>query len=361
MQAQFKHHTLFFQKKIRRVLLWFVVVLFLVGVLFLTQFLMRYKLTPRILWQVLWGKTTSVVQSNYRTNIVLLGIGGATHEGGSLTDTIIVVSVGLVTHDVVLISLPRDIWIPSLKDRINSAYLYGEEKSPGSGLVLAKSAVEEVVGIPIHYSILIDFEGFKHMIDAVDGIDVVIADTFTDPLYPIAGRETDECGGDLTFACRYETVTFTKGIEHMSGERALKYTRSRHAEGDAGTDFARGARQQAVLVGLKNKLTQKEILSNVEKMKAFITTTQQTITTDMPVTDTLLIGRSFIGTSPIVRTGILTQDEPEKNKIGLLINPPLWQYDDKWVLIPKHTDFKQIGKYIACVIENQSNCEEFMK
>src|SRR3989344_5731801 len=331
MQAQFKHHTLFFQKKIRRVLLWFVVVLFLVGVLFLTQFLMRYKLTPRILWQVLWGKTTSVVQSNYRTNIVLLGIGGATHEGGSL------------------------------KDRINSAYLYGEEKSPGSGLVLAKSAVEEVVGIPIHYSILIDFEGFKHMIDAVDGIDVVIADTFTDPLYPIAGRETDECGGDLTFACRYETVTFTKGIEHMSGERALKYTRSRHAEGDAGTDFARGARQQAVLVGLKNKLTQKEILSNVEKMKAFITTTQQTITTDMPVTDTLLIGRSFIGTSPIVRTGILTQDEPEKNKIGLLINPPLWQYDDKWVLIPKHTDFKQIGKYIACVIENQSNCEEFMK
>ena len=362
MQTQFKVHTRFFRPRSgRRIFLWFVIGLLLIGLFFLTRALIRYQLTPNVLWQVLWGETSLLTQANQQTNIVLLGIGGQNHEGGDLTDTMMVASIGLNKHDVVLVTLPRDIWIPTLKDKINAAYSLGEEKTPGGGMLLAKAAVEEVVVLPIHFGVLIDFAGFQKMIDAVGGIDVLVGVTFTDPLYPIAGRETDECGGDPLFACRFETVTFTKGAEHMGGERALKYVRSRHAEGDSGTDFARGTRQQAVLIGLKNKLMQKDIFTNIGILRNFLASLQETIVTDMPLNQTLLLSRLFLGVTPEIRTAALTQDEPEKKKVGLLVNPPLWQYSGAWVLTPKHDGFSQIGKYISCVIENQSNCEELMK
>ena len=67
-----------------------------------------------------------------------------------------------------------------------------------------------------------------------------IPKAFTDSQYPIAGKENDACGGDATFACRYKTVQFQAGSQHMDGKTALMYVRSRHAEGDEGTDFARG-------------------------------------------------------------------------------------------------------------------------
>ncbi len=85
------------------------------------------------------------------------------------------------------------------------------------------------------------------MIDALGGIDVQVGSSFRDEWYPITGKENDLCGGDPQYRCRYRTVTFTKGIVHMDGDMALTYVRSRHAQGESGTDFSRGARQQEVI------------------------------------------------------------------------------------------------------------------
>ena len=84
---------------------------------------MTYKLTPGIIIDLASGQTTRLKQSQGRTNILLLGIGGGMHEGADLTDTIMVASVGLTNKDTVLLSVPRDIWLTNLKDKINIVIL----------------------------------------------------------------------------------------------------------------------------------------------------------------------------------------------------------------------------------------------
>lgn len=312
-------------------------------------------LSPSLLWQVVRNDTSRMQQTGGRTNMLLLGVAGADHEGSSLTDTMIVFSINPISKDMVLISIPRDVWMPDLKDKINSAYAYAEVKQQGSGFGEARKAVETVVGMPIHYTVKIDFSGFTKMIDLLGGIDVEIAQSFTDPLFPIAGKENDECGGDRTYACRYETVTFTKGTEHMDGKRALTYVRSRHAEGDNGTDFARSQRQQAVIAAFKNKLVKSATWSNRALITKLLDQVKQTVTTDMSNEELVLIGRAFSTASDKARTAVLAQEINETK--GLFSNPPTKDYEGKWVLVPKHQTYDRIHEYIVCVIENESKCE----
>jgi len=113
--------------------------------------------------------------------------------------------------------------------------------------VLAKSVAEEIVGIPVHYAVVVDFDFFQKVIDELGGIEVDVETDFVDDRYPIKGREDDLCNGDPKFSCRYETVEFKKGLQFMDGGAALKFVRSRNAEGDEGTDLARIARQEKVI------------------------------------------------------------------------------------------------------------------
>ena len=191
---------------------------------------------------------------DHQVTVLILGIPGKNYQGGTLSDSIIVANYNLKTHQLLTISLPRDIWSNTLKDKINTAYAYGETKQKNGGLKLAKAEVEAVIGNPIQYSTVVDFAEFKEMIDFLGGIDVDIERSFTDKQFPIPGRENDQCGGDQEFKCRYETISFQKGITHMDGSTALKYVRSRHATGVEGSDFARNRRQQKVLAAIKNEL-----------------------------------------------------------------------------------------------------------
>src|SRR3989344_5610691 len=117
---------------------------------------------------------------NGRTNVLLLGIGGMGHEGPDLTDTIILASVDKDAKDVVLISIPRDLWVPNLAAKINSAYAYGQEKQNGQGLDLAKKTVSTLLGLPVHYAFRIDFDGFIRGVDLVGGLDIDVENSFAD-------------------------------------------------------------------------------------------------------------------------------------------------------------------------------------
>ncbi len=361
MSAVFKRKFLSIFPNFKRVLLGLV----LASVIFVSVFLLllskQHQISLTTVPDLILGNTQKLKSYQNRTNILLLGIGGENHDGGNLTDTMIVVSIDFNKKDALLLHVPRDIWIGSLKDKINAAYEVGESKNKGDGFVLAKATVEEIIGIPIHYAVLIDFAGFKDMIDTVGGIDVEIPEAFTDPLYPIAGRENDLCSGDKTFACRYETVTFTKGHEHMDGTRALKYVRSRHAAGATGTDFSRGQRQELVLAALKNKLLSNKILFNPAVLWKLRTIAAKTTSSDLKTTELLLLGRAFLGGTPTIRSDGLTQDIPEKGENGLLIHPSPALYDGKWVLIPKDSDFVQIGKYVSCLLDPVAHCEQWLK
>src|SRR5260221_5810884 len=213
--------------------------------------------------------TTRIQTNNGRINVLILGKGGAGHDAPDLTDTMILASVSTISNKMTLISIPRDIWISTLSDKINSAYMKGREKQPdGGGLVLAKSIVEEVMGTQINYAIVIDFGGFKDVINALDGIIVDVKTGFTDTQYPIAGRENDLCE-DLTakigktYTCRYETITFNSGLQTMDGDTALKFVRSRHAAGAEGTDIARAARQQLIISSIVKKAITPQVFTNL--------------------------------------------------------------------------------------------------
>lgn len=293
-------------------------------------------------------KEPQVRQDNDRTNILLLGVGDASHDGPNLTDTIILVSVNTKTNDVALISIPRDIWIDSLKDKINSAYAFGEEKQKGGGLTLSRATVSEILGIPVHYSIRVNFTGFKEAVDLIGGVTVNVDNTLDDYLYPIEGKENDLCDGDPEFKCRHEHLHIDKGPTQMDGTLALKYVRSRYAEGDEGSDFARSKRQQKVLIALKNKVISPQIILDPNKIRDLIKIFGDNIDTDIKNEEIDDLAKIAIRTNKNldtnkIRSFPLDMGDEKTSREGLLMNPPTWQYG-AWVLIPKegNNDWKNI-------------------
>jgi len=252
-------------------------------------------------------------------NILLLGYGGGMHQGAYLTDTMIVAHVDLEKKKAVLISIPRDIWVkvPTRSDsfysKINAVYQMGlfpedypdldrkyiSSENP-SGLV--KKVVGDVTGLKIDYYVAVDFQGFVNAIDTLGGVNINVTNSFTDPEYPIEGKEDDLCGKKeedlpeldkiatesavLAFPCRYETVTFTKGLTQMDGETALKFARSRHSLEDGG-DFRRAQRQQQVIDAVKNKVLS---INFIPKIVPFIDELGDHITTDVKADRFILEG-----------------------------------------------------------------------
>jgi LCP family protein required for cell wall assembly len=205
-----------------------------------------------------------------RVTVLLLGFGGAGHDGGYLTDTLQVMSFEPRTGTVTLISVPRDLWIqlPSYQGRggywgrINEAYAVGmgqvDRDDPNvpyakheAGGQLAAKAVSQVLGIPIDYWISLDFVGFRRFIDAIGGVDVNVERAFTDTEYP----NNDDADIDPS----YRTVHFDAGLQHMDGATAIIFARSRHAPED-GSDFGRSRRQQLLMAAVKDKVVSVETI-----------------------------------------------------------------------------------------------------
>lgn len=289
---------------------------------------------------------SQIAAADGRTNILVMGKAGKGETAPDLTDTMIVISVSHSKQAISSISFSRDIWIPEIRAKINSAYYWGNQKSPGGGLSLAKETVGNIFGIPIQYAVVIDFSGFKDIIDVLGGINVNVEQAFTDSNYPIAGKENDTCGGDPTYRCRYETIHFDKGIQFMNGETALKFVRSRMAKGDQGTDFAREARQQEVIQAIKEKVLSSQILLNPVKIWNLYQVTVKNIETDIPLSADTILARRVAD----VRGNVSSYVLPEE----LLYNPPISaRYDFQYVFIPKAGDWSQVQDFIRKSLSEQ--------
>ena len=202
------------------------------------------------------GTLAYKVHHGQRVNILLLGYGGAGHDGGYLTDSIQVLSVQ-GTDRVALTSIPRDTFVKvmafanggSYEGKINAAFeiplskgAFGKVKAEydtgfDGGGSLASKVIGDYLGVPIDYWVGVDFTAFKKVVDAIDGVDVVNPYTLDDPLYPLG-----ETGG-------YTHIHFNAGPLHLTGDQALVYVRERHAD----SDFGRARRQQQVMSAIKEK------------------------------------------------------------------------------------------------------------
>jgi LCP family protein required for cell wall assembly len=289
--------------------------------------------------------TADIRSYNGRINFLILGKGGEDHTAPDLTDTIVFISVSLGRPSIVSVSIPRDIWIPSIRAKINSAYYWGKQREPGGGgLILAKATAEEIIGRPINYAAVIDFGGFTKIIDVLGGIGVDVKNGFIDSKYPIAGRENDTCGGDPNYKCRYETVEFKKGIQKMDGETALKYVRSRNAEGDEGTDIAREGRQETVIKAIKNKIFSREVLLSPKKLIALYKAVMEYTETDATPSVFAVIARRII----VSRNNIVSEIIPEE----YLINPPKsFKYDNLYVFVPKSGSWDNVHVWVKSLLD----------
>ena len=299
---------------------------------------------PLKAFKVIKSPQSVLKTTNNRTNILLLGMGGAGHEAPNLTDTIIFFSINPTTHDAVSISLPRDFWIPSLRAKINTAYYYGDQKKPGGGLILAKASAEEVLGQPIHYALALNFDGFIRAIDLVGGIDIDIPQTFDDFKYPIPGKETAQ-----PESSRYQPLHFDAGFQHFDGQTALKYVRSRNAEGEQGTDFARSRRQQQVILSFKQTLLSTQTLLNPQRLIKLKHIFADSLIHDFSDTEIIALAKLALSFNQSqVRSGIL--DAGDQDNPGLLINPPQTsRYDYQWVLTPR-TSIDSVHQYVTDLI-----------
>jgi len=286
-------------------------------------------------------------------NILLLGIGGGTHAGSTLSDALIVANYNFKTNQLTTISLPRDIWSETLRDKINSAYAYGEAKQKNGGFILAKAEVSPIVGMPIQYATVLNFSQFEELIDFLGGIDINVERSFTDKKFPIPGKEDDTCSGDEEYRCRYETIRFQKGIVHMNGKTALSFVRSRNAEGIEGTDFARSRRQQRVIEALKNKLFQMKYAS-LDQWKKLYSILDRLIIRDITNQQGAIMVKNIILKGKFVHKEVILTEE-------FFTVPNSLNYDGKYVLIPQGEGYETIHRYISCHLKNGSSCENIKK
>lgn len=326
-----------------------------------------------ILFQLLFSHGIELKKSDGNINVLLLGTGGGKHEGPDLTDTIIFASIDTNKNKVVLVSIPRDLWIIDLNRKINTAYAVGNSRKKGGGIILTSAVVSKILNQSVDYVVRIDFNGFVKVVDILEGIDIDVQSAFDDYKYPITGKENDSCGyldEDIKafiatasseidiqekFICRYKHLHFDKGIVHMDGQTALELVRSRHSEGSDGTDFSRSKRQEQVIKGIMDKVFSINFFLNPAKVISVFDALKDSIDTNIKeeeMDDFIKLVNKMKEAK--IESVVLDYGDKQKGRSGLLVNPPISSaYENQWVLIPRigNNNFSEIHKYVECEIK----------
>ena len=186
-----------------------------------------------------------------RVNVLIVGLDLNDWRGGNnapLSDTMILLTLDPLSKTAGMLSIPRDLWvsIPGFDNgKINTAYQLGEAyKLPNGGPGLALATVEKQLGVPIQYYAQIDFEAFVYFIDQLEGVKIdvpndIMVDIYDDP---------------------YGKIMIRPGIQTLSGEYALAYARARNSQGG---DFDRSARQQQVIMGIRQRILEFDVLPSL--------------------------------------------------------------------------------------------------
>lgn len=296
------------------------------------------------------------------TNILILGQGDDSHQGVDLTDTMIVASFDPhKTKSVVMLSIPRDLYVRKTQNmgrgRINSLYRdykvslirKGTDKTLASRMAMEELAKEvgQMVGVQIHRVARADFIGFQQVVDALGGVDINVPQTIVDTTYP---------GPNYS----YTTFRIEAGPQHLDGETALKYARSRHST----SDFSRSARQQQLLVAIAQRAREKGILRSPSTLTSLYKTVSEHTETTMSLRE--LIGmaawahdidRSHIITGQINNVSGIAGGPSEAG--GFLYNPPMAAYGGAYVLMPVPVrgggdPYTAIRTYMQLMMQNRT-------
>ncbi|OQY47047.1 MAG: hypothetical protein B6242_06050 [Anaerolineaceae bacterium 4572_78] len=262
------------------------------------------------------GVTLPDYENKERVNILLLGIDKRPGEKYARSDTIIVITIDPENKTAGMVSIPRDLYlqIPDyVQTRINKAHYYGEKDGyPGGGPALAMRTIQENFGIPIHFYIKVDFNGFREIVDTIGGIDVDVPHAIDDPTFP-----------DNDYG--YDPFYISAGQHHLDGSTALKYARTRKTPR---SDFGRAERQQQVLVAIKDKSLQFDIIPKIPELW---TTAGNVVETDLQLVDVVELAE-LANTIQHENIEMVVLDESYTNNYttdaGAMVLVPAWDKID---------------------------------
>ena len=216
-------------------------------------------------------ETPATAQS--RVTVLFTGIDHTIQRTESLTDTLLIASIDPITHKVAMVSFPRDITDFPMWDgtvftgKINSLMTYAKnhpKQFPDGPLPTLVHELSFLLGTPIYYYAALDIDGFRQMIDAVGGVTVNVQRDIIDSRYDWLD------GSPRGFYLK-------AGEQVMNGRLALAYVRSRYGIGD--NDFTRAARQQQLLLALRDKLIDPVMIT---KLPTLLQVAGTTIWTNFP-------------------------------------------------------------------------------
>lgn len=288
----------------------------------------------------------SPIRSDRPTNILILGYGGPGHGGPYLTDSMLLLSIKPRGQEAVIVSIPRDLVAPipalpangTISARINLAYAIGVDRqsfpnvraswrSPTGGGDLAAATVAEVTGQPVDYWIAVDFKAFRQVVDALHGIDVAIPETLDDPYFP-AGETT-----------AYTHIHFDAGLQHLNGEQALEYARSRQTT----SDFDRSRRQRLMLLAIQHRIGS---LGSPAQLVGLVSALRDNVRTNMRPIELRQLSHTL---GHIPQEGMRQIGLDDRNVL-VRRNLP----DGTYLLSPRDGDFAALQRYLASAMRSTS-------
>lgn len=340
-------------RKRRKKLFFFFIVLIILGLAFLTAFAFAYKFyaTSKKVIEVrppdsFLGSLKDITSGERKVlrgeregkiNILLLGLAGENYPGENLTDSIIIASVNPKTYQTAMLSIPRDLYvqIPDTDNytKINALYARGKDRHGRSteGIEDLKKALTDITGLPIHYYIAIDFDGFKKVIDELGGIKIQVPRDIHDEHYP---------GPNYS----YETFDIKEGLYTFDGDIALKYARTRH---DEDGDFGRAYRQQQILQSARQKAFSIETLVNLPAINNILNILGDHLRTDIPLDEL----ESFLELSKKIDTHLTVNEVLDAGRPDSLIaiSHVFFGRVRAFILIPrtgKYDEIQELAKNI---------------
>ena len=259
--------------------------------------------------------------ANGRSNVLVFGTAedseGGTHEGGNLTDSMMVMSIDQETKDAYLISIPRDLWVNYEEQctvgdagKINAAYYCASNdgQDEAAGAAATQRLVGEILDMDIQYYAHLNFSVVIDAVDAVGGVDITIE---SDDPRGILDRNFD-------WKCNYECyyVNYENGERvTMDGERALAFARARNASGGYGLangNFDREKNQQKVIKALREKAVSAGTLTDLGKVTGLIDSLGSNLRTNFETKEirTLMSLGTDIQSDNIQSISLVDEEEP---------------------------------------------------
>jgi LCP family protein required for cell wall assembly len=207
--------------------------------------------------------TVLLMGSDSRSGKDNRGYGSASEFGGARSDTTILLHVSADRKSAIAVSIPRDTLITLPKCKIDGKTVGGYEGKFNAAFDIAGpgctiKAVEEMSGLNIDNFMMVDFGGFKRIVDAIGGVEICLKEDVND----------DKSGLNLT-----------KGKHTVKGEEALAFVRARKTLGD-GSDTSRIRRQQAFISSLTRKVLSSGTLLNPATLLSLLDAATQSLTAD---------------------------------------------------------------------------------